>query len=113
MIGEASGSAARGRAPIRITHHESTRKKGATRRLRVSRGLRGVNDFPVPGQGNIDHEAMFRTLFAAGFNGPMAIERDDGTDGGMNKVPTLVVIERLTAAYQYLAPVLDKVTANL
>ncbi|MEP7363888.1 MAG: sugar phosphate isomerase/epimerase family protein [Acidobacteriota bacterium] len=81
--------------------------------IKDHKGLRGVNDFPVPGQGNIDHEAMFRTLFAAGFHGPMAIERVDGTDGGMNKVPTPVVIERLTAAYQYLAPLLDRVTANL
>ncbi|HZO53604.1 MAG TPA: sugar phosphate isomerase/epimerase [Bryobacteraceae bacterium] len=77
--------------------------------LKDHKGLRGVNDFPVPGQGNIDHEGMFRTLFAAGFNGPMSIERVDGTDGGMNKVPPAVVEERLTAAYKYLAPLLDRV----
>lgn len=74
-------------------------------------GLRGVNDFPVPGKGNVDHELMFRTLFSKGFNGPLAIERVDGRDGGMNKVPVNVVDERLTAAYQYLAPLLDRVTA--
>ena len=72
-----------------------------------------MNDFPVPGTGNIDHEAMFRTLFAAGFNGPMSIERVDGTDGGMNKVAPAVVEERLTAAYKYLAPLLDRVTAKV
>jgi sugar phosphate isomerase/epimerase len=80
--------------------------------LKDHKGLRGVNDFPVMGQGNIDHEAMFRTLLAAGFNGPMAIERVDQTDGGMNKVPPAVVEQRLTAAYQYLAPLLEKVTAK-
>lgn len=79
--------------------------------IKDHKGLRGVGDFPVPGQGNIDHEQMFRTLFAAGFNGPMAIERVDGTDGGMNKVPPNVVEERLTAAYRYLAPLLERITA--
>ncbi|MBL8177515.1 MAG: sugar phosphate isomerase/epimerase [Bryobacterales bacterium] len=80
--------------------------------IKDHKGLRGVNDFPVPGQGNVDHEQMFRTLFSAGFRGPMAIERVDGTDGGMNKVPPDVVEQRLTAAYQYLKPLLDRVTAG-
>jgi sugar phosphate isomerase/epimerase len=75
-------------------------------------GLRGVNDFPVPGQGQVDHELMFRTLFSKGFNGPLAIERVDGKDGSMNKVPPNVVDERLTAAHKYLAPLLAKVTAG-
>jgi len=80
--------------------------------IKDHKGPRAVSDFPVPGQGNVDHEQMFRTLFAAGFRGPMAIERVDGTDGGMNKVPPAVVEERLTAAYQYLKPLLDRVTAG-
>lgn len=80
--------------------------------IKDHKGLRGVNDFPVPGQGNIDHEAMFRTLFSSGFNGPMAIERVDGTDGSMAKVPLPEVEQRLTAAYQYLKPLLDRVTAS-
>ncbi|MFN7939775.1 MAG: sugar phosphate isomerase/epimerase [Bryobacteraceae bacterium] len=80
--------------------------------IKDHKGLRGVNDFPVPGQGNVDHEQMFRTLFGAGFHGPMSIERVDGTDGGMNRVPVAVVEERLTAAYQYLKPLLDRVTAR-
>jgi sugar phosphate isomerase/epimerase len=75
-------------------------------------GLRGVNDFPVPGQGQVDHELMFKTLFSKGFNGPLAIERVDGKDGSMNKVPPNVVDERLTAAHKYLAPLLDKVTSG-
>ena len=78
--------------------------------IKDHKGLRGVNDFPVPGQGNIDHELMFRTLFSARFNGPMAIERVDGSDGGMNKVPPAVVEERLTAAHRYLTPLLDRIS---
>jgi sugar phosphate isomerase/epimerase len=75
-------------------------------------GLRGVNDFPPPGQGQVDHEQMFRTLLAAGFNGPLAIERVDGKDGGMNKVPPATIDQRLKAAHDFLVPLLDKVTAK-
>lgn len=72
-------------------------------------GLRGEDNFPIPGQGNIDHELMFRTLFQAGFNGPMAIERVDGKEN--KKTTPEVVDQRLKQAYDYLVPVLDKVTA--
>lgn len=79
--------------------------------IKDHKGVRAAPNFPVPGQGNIDHEQMFRILFSAGFRGPMAIERVDGADGGMNKVPLAVVEERLTAAYQYLKPLLDRITS--
>jgi sugar phosphate isomerase/epimerase len=72
-------------------------------------GPRGEDNFPVPGQGQVDHELMFRTLFARGFTGPLAIERVDGRD--RKKLEPQVVDERLTAAYRYLAPLLDRVTA--
>lgn len=72
-------------------------------------GGRAEANFPVPGQGNIDHDEMFRTLFAAGFNGPLAIERVDGIDRG--KVAPEVIDERLAAAHRYLAPLLDRITA--
>ena len=75
-------------------------------------GLRGDENFPIPGQGNVDHELMFRTLFAAGFNGPLAIERVDGRDGFGNKAAPEIVDKRLTAAYQYLAPLLDRITTG-
>ena len=75
-------------------------------------GLRGDDNFPVMGQGQVDHELMFRTLFSAGFNGPMAIERVDGRDGGMRKVSLEAVDERLTAANRYLVPLLDRVTSS-
>lgn len=80
--------------------------------IKDHKGLRAVPDFPVPGQGNIDHELMFRTLFSGGFQGPMGIERVDGPDGGMNRVSPDVVEQRLTAAYQYLKPLLDRVTGG-
>ena len=54
---------------------------------------------------------MFRTLFAAGFNGPLGIERVDGKDGGSRKLTPEIVDQRLTQAYQYLAPLLDRITA--
>lgn len=73
-------------------------------------GLRGDANFPVPGQGQVDHELMFRTLFSAGFNGPMAIERVDGRDGG--KISPEVAAERLAAANRYLVPLLDKITGG-
>jgi sugar phosphate isomerase/epimerase len=71
-------------------------------------GLRGEANFPVPGQGQIDHEKMFRTLFSAGFNGPLGIERVDGRD--QKKLTPEMVDERLVAARKFLVPLLDRIT---
>jgi sugar phosphate isomerase/epimerase len=76
--------------------------------IKDHRGGRAEANFPVPGQGQIDHEAMFRTLFAKGFHGPLAVERVDGTDN-MAKLAPDVVEQRLTAAYRYLARLLERV----
>ncbi len=46
--------------------------------IKDHRGGRAVVDFPVPGDGQIDHAAIFRTLLAGGFDGPCLIERIDG-----------------------------------
>jgi hypothetical protein len=59
-------------------------------------GLRGEVNFPTPGQGQIDHEQLFRTLFGAGFNGPMGIERLNGRTKG--KLAPEAVDERLADA---------------
>ena len=75
-------------------------------------GLRGDANFPVPGQGQVDHELMFRILFASGFDGPIAIERVDGRDGGNDKLSVEVIDERLTAACKFLVPILDRVSAT-
>jgi sugar phosphate isomerase/epimerase len=48
-------------------------------------GLRGDENFPVPGQGQIDHEQLFQTLFSAGFGGPLALERRMGETGSGTK----------------------------
>ena len=77
--------------------------------LKDHAGLRGDENFPPPGQGQVDHEPMFKTLFAAGFNGPMAIERVDGRDRG--RLPLDVVDERIAAANRYLVPLLDRITS--
>ncbi|HEX2186529.1 MAG TPA: sugar phosphate isomerase/epimerase family protein [Chloroflexota bacterium] len=46
--------------------------------IKDHRGARAVADFPIPGEGDIDHASLFRTLLAAGFAGPCLVERIDG-----------------------------------
>jgi sugar phosphate isomerase/epimerase len=46
--------------------------------IKDHRGGMAVEDFPTPGDGEIDHVAIFRTLHRAGFAGPCLIERIDG-----------------------------------
>ncbi len=69
-------------------------------------GGRAVANFPIPGQGQIDHPAMFQTLFAAGFEGPMAVEKVEGQESG--KLTPAALEQRLAAAYQYLSPLLER-----
>jgi sugar phosphate isomerase/epimerase len=68
-------------------------------------GGRAEHNFPVPGQGNIDHAEMFRTLFGAGFRGPLCIELIDLRG---DKVPPEVMDQRLTQAREHLAPLLER-----
>ena len=42
-------------------------------------GPRAENDFPVPGEGDIDFEGIFTTARQAGFSGPVIVERLNGT----------------------------------
>jgi sugar phosphate isomerase/epimerase len=42
------------------------------------RGPRFHPDFPVPGDGEVDHAQIFGTLLGAGFSGPALVERVDG-----------------------------------
>jgi hypothetical protein len=60
-----------------------------------------------PDRGQVDHELMFRTLFAAGFSGPLALERVDGR-GGKAKMTPEVLDERISDAHKYLTAVLDR-----
>lgn len=70
-------------------------------------GLRGEGNFPPPGEGQIDHELMFKTLFGAGFNGPMALERVDGRDNAA-KMPAELIDQRIAAAQKFLTGILEK-----
>jgi sugar phosphate isomerase/epimerase len=73
-------------------------------------GGRAAANFPIPGQGQIDHPAMFQTLFAAGFQGPMAVEKVEGQESG--KLTPAALEQRLTAAFQYLAPLLERTSRS-
>ncbi len=48
--------------------------------IKDHRGGQAVEDFPTPGDGDIDHVAIFRALRDAGFSGPCLIERIDGLE---------------------------------
>lgn len=48
--------------------------------IKDHRGGQAVVDFPTPGDGDIDHVAIFRALRAVNFSGPCLIERIDGLD---------------------------------
>jgi len=75
--------------------------------LKDHRGLRANADFPVPGTGQIDHQEMFRTLFAGGFSGPLAVERVDGTDRAA-AMPAEEIDRRIAQARELLEPMLRK-----
>ncbi len=75
--------------------------------IKDHKGLRAEANFPTPGTGQVDHDLIFRTLFAAGFNGPIAVERVDGSEDA-EKMPPELIDERLAAAYRNLSPILAK-----
>lgn len=71
--------------------------------IKDQRGGQGVADFPVPGDGEVDHARMLRALTAAGFSGPLLIERIDNQ-------PTAEAIDAAVArARANLAPIIDAV----
>ncbi len=45
------------------------------------RGPRAAREFPIPGQGDVDFATLFAIAQQAGFNGPVVVERVDGTGG--------------------------------
>jgi hypothetical protein len=53
-------------------------------------GLRGDGNFPVPGQGNVDHELMFRLFLRPDLKGRWQIERVDGRDGASKAAPDVI-----------------------
>ena len=44
-------------------------------------GPKAENNFPIPGEGDVDFERIFATAFEAGFDGPVVVERVNGTGG--------------------------------
>ena len=75
--------------------------------IKDHRGARAVADFPVPGQGQVDHDLMFKILFGAGFHGPLAVERVDGTMDAA-KMPVELIDQRIGEARLFLEPLLAK-----
>jgi sugar phosphate isomerase/epimerase len=75
--------------------------------LKDHRGGRGEVDFPIPGTGQTDHEGMMRTLFQAGFHGPMAIEKLEGRDNP-GRMPVELIDERAATAYKLLAGMMER-----
>jgi sugar phosphate isomerase/epimerase len=75
--------------------------------IKDHKGLRAEANFPTPGTGQIDHDQMFRILCGAGFRGPVAVERADGTDSAEKMAPELID-ERMAAARKFLVPILEK-----
>ena len=53
---------------------------------------------------------MFRTLFGAGFNGPIAVERVDGREDAA-KMSAETIDARIASARKFLVGVLDKTAA--
>src|SRR5438034_896197 len=47
--------------------------------LKDHQGPRANANFPVPGEGAVDHQLLFSRLKEGGFSGPMVLERVDGT----------------------------------
>ena len=58
--------------------------------IKDHRGERWNPDFPVPGEGDVDHAAIFGTLLAAGFSGPCLVERVDGTQKATDMPPDTI-----------------------
>lgn len=83
------------------------------------RGPRYHEDFPVPGEGTVDFVATFRKLKRHGFDGPIVIERVDGTrrdhapeelDARLVRARTLM--ERMAAEAGLPVPTNDGATAS-
>ena len=75
--------------------------------MKAHRGPRAHPDFPVPGEGEVDFARILRSLRAAGFAGPLSVERVDGTDRG--PIPAHEVDARLARARRNLERLLAEV----
>jgi sugar phosphate isomerase/epimerase len=80
--------------------------------LKDHQGPRANANFPVPGEGAVDHRLLFSRLKEGGFSGPMVLERVDGT---MKKaeMPLELVVERITRARRNMETALAAVGATI
>lgn len=65
------------------------------------RGPRAHPDFPIPGDGDIDHAQVFRALVEAEFAGPCLVERVDGQQRATD-MPPETIDAALEKARRYL-----------
>ena len=79
--------------------------------IKDHRGDRFHPDFPIPGEGDVDHAAIFRTLLDAGFAGPCLVERVDGTQKATD-MPPHTIDSALTRARTHLAEAVTRATHN-
>ena len=62
--------------------------------IKDHRGGRGNDEVPMPGTGVVNHEALFRILFEAGFTGPGIVERIDGPHAAEDIDAALITARR-------------------
>lgn len=71
------------------------------------RGERAEPDFPIPGEGEVDFRCLFGTLRAAGFSGPVVVERLDGAHGAFHAgIPIERLNDRVLSARLHLTRLL-------
>jgi sugar phosphate isomerase/epimerase len=80
--------------------------------LKDHQGPRANANFPVPGEGAVDHRLLFSRLKDGGFNGPMVLERVDGRTKKV-EMPLEMVVERITRARRNVEAALAEVGATI
>ncbi|MDH7568356.1 MAG: sugar phosphate isomerase/epimerase [Armatimonadota bacterium] len=80
--------------------------------LKDHQGPRANPNFPVPGEGGVDHRLLFARLKEGGFSGPMVLERVDGT---MKKAEMSLELtsERVARARRNVLAALEAVGASV
>ena len=71
------------------------------------RGPRAHPDFPIPGEGDVDHAQVFRALIEASFSGPCLVERVDGQQRATD-MPPETIDAALEKARRYLEGAADR-----
>jgi sugar phosphate isomerase/epimerase len=80
--------------------------------LKDHQGPRANPNFPVPGEGAVEHRLLFSRLKEGGFNGPMVLERVDGATKKA-EMPREMVVERITRARRHMEAALASVGATI